>query len=74
MRAIALGVLSPLVMGVGMCCTMVWTDYFIWIVIGILGMAGMAAAFPLYKAVTARRQEKLAPIIVKLSDELMREK
>ena len=73
--AMTLGVLGTLIMGIGMCCTMVWTDYFTWgIIIGILGMATMAAAFPLYKAVTARQREKLAPVIMKLSDELLQEK
>lgn len=72
--AIVLGVVSTLVFGVGMCCTLVWTAYFIpGIAIGLLGMAGMACALPLERAITARRRKKLAPEILRLSRELMEE-
>jgi hypothetical protein len=32
----------------------------------------MALAYPLYSVMTKKRREKLAPQIIKLSDELMR--
>lgn len=70
--SIILGVLSTLVFGIGMCLTMVWTDYFIFgIAVGIIGMVGIGAAFPLYLAITKRSKQKIAPQIMKLSEELI---
>ena len=72
--AMTVGVISTLVMGVGMCCTMVWAEsmFIPGIVIGIIGMAGAAAAYPLYSYITKKRREKLAADIIRLSDELMK--
>lgn len=72
--AIALGVVSALVLGIGMCCTMVWTQFFVpGIVIGILGIVGISAAFPLCAAITRQQRKKLAPQIMQLSQELIGE-
>lgn len=66
-----IGLLSTLIFGVGMCCTMVWVDYFaVGIVVGIVGMAGMAAAYPVCTVITKGRRKKLAPEIMKLSEGL----
>ena len=72
MYAIILGVISSLVMGVGMCCCMVWTHLFaIGIVVGLVGMVGIALAYPLYKHIIQRERERIAPEILRLADELM---
>ena len=57
-----------------MCCTMVGTQamFFPGVIIGILGIAGVVAAYPLYTRITKRRREKLAPEIIRLTDELMK--
>ena len=67
-----LGVVSCLLLGVGMCCTMVWMDrWFVpGIVIGVIGIIGVAAAYPLYARITKKEREKLAPQILKLTEEL----
>ena len=72
--SLIVGVVGALVLGVGMCCTMVWMgDLFIpGIIIGILGILGVAAAYPLYSHVTKKQREKLAPEILRLTDELMK--
>ncbi len=71
--ALTVGILSALVFGVGMCCTMVWEAslFLPGIVIGIVGLGGMIAAYPVYTRITKSRREKLAPEIMRLSDELM---
>lgn len=70
--SIIVGIMSTLVLGIGMCYTMVWTQYFIpGIAIGIVGMAGIGMAFPIYSAMAKRRRKKLAPEIIKLSGELI---
>jgi hypothetical protein len=72
MAALAVGVISVLLLGIGMCCSLVWADrYFVvGIIIGIIGLAGAASALPLYNHITVRKRKKLAPIIIKLSEEL----
>lgn len=67
-----LGAVSCLLLGVGMCCTMVWMDrWFVpGIVIGVIGIIGVAAAYPLYARITKKEREKLAPQILKLTEEL----
>jgi hypothetical protein len=70
--ALALGIISTLVLGVGMCCTMVWAGkWFVpGIVIGIMGLCGVGAAYPLYQTITKKRREKIAPEILKLTEDL----
>ena len=61
-------------MGVGMCCVLVWMGpWFIpGIIIGIIGIAIIALAYPLYNYVTKKEREKIAPEIIRLTDELMK--
>ncbi|MCL2740688.1 MAG: hypothetical protein FWE70_01065 [Oscillospiraceae bacterium] len=70
--SIATGVVGSLLLGTGMACVMEWGLYVVGIAVGLLGMAGVALAYPAYAVVTRRRREKLAPQIMSLSDELMR--
>ena len=71
--SVTVGVLGALVLGLGMCCTMVWVELFApGIVIGLAGIALVAAAYPIYRRVTRREREKLAPQILKLTEELQK--
>lgn len=71
--SIIVGVISTLVFGVGMCCTMVWEGLMLTgIIIGVVGITGIVSAYPLYIYVTKKQREKVAPEIIKLSDELMK--
>ena len=72
--ALMVGILSCLLFGIGMCCTMVWADrmFIPGIVIGVLGIAGMIAAYPLYTHTLKKRRKTLAPEIMRLTDELMK--
>ena len=70
--AIPLGVLSMMFLGIGMTLTMVYTDYFLpGLVIGVAGIAGMALAYPLYRRITEKNRKKIAPQILRLSEELI---
>ena len=70
--SIALGILSALLLGIGMCCSMLWTDYFIiGIVVGVVGLIGVVLAYPIYNSVTKKERSRIAPQIIALSDELM---
>lgn len=70
--ALVVGILGTLVLGLGMCCCMVWAErlFAAGIVIGVLGIAGVVAAYPLYGAITKREKARLAPEILRLADKL----
>lgn len=72
--SLIVGVLGTLVLGVGMSCCMVWGG--VWfapgIVLGVIGIAGVALAYPLYDRVTRKEREKIAPEILRLTDELLK--
>lgn len=72
--AIAIGTLGLLVFGAGLSCSMMWTETLlaVGIVVGIIGMAMIAAALPVYRIVTKKQKEKAAPQILALSEELMK--
>ena len=70
--SILVGVIGCLVMGVGMCCTMVWMEHLFvpGVILGLIGIAILAAAYPLYKRIVKKEREKLAPQILELTKEL----
>ncbi len=73
--SLIVGIISSLLLGVGMCCTMLpgWEPYFIpGIVIGTVGILGVIAAYPIYTRMVKRKRAKLAPEILRLADELMK--
>lgn len=72
--ALIVGITSTLIMGFGMCCTMVWAEtlFIPGIIIGIVGIIGICATYPLYVRITKKQREKLAPEIMRLADELMK--
>lgn len=73
--SLTVGILSSLILGIGMCCTMVpgWERYFVLgIVVGVIGIIGVISAYPIYTHMVRRKRAKLAPEIIRLSDELMK--
>lgn len=70
MWAIGLGIVGCLVFGFGMCCVLVWSVMIWGILIGIVGMLIMALAMPVYKLITKRERERIAPQILAMTEEL----
>ncbi len=72
--SIALGVIGTLVLGVGMCCVLVWqnTWFLPGIVIGLLGIVGLSAAYPVFMQITKKEREKIAPEILRITEELLK--
>lgn len=79
--SIALGVVGTLILGLGMSLSM--TDLaktigvagnpmLIGAIIGGAGILLICLAFPLYRAVVKRERKKIAPEIIRLTDELMK--
>lgn len=73
--SIIAGFFSTLILGLGMSCTILWADtmFIPGIVIGIIGLAGISLAYPMYNVITEKQRKKLAPQIMKLTDELMKQ-
>lgn len=70
--SLATGVIGALILGIGMCCTMMWGEslFVLGIFVGVIGSALIAAAYPLYKKVTRVQREKVAEQILALTNEL----
>ena len=72
--AIIVGIIGVLLLGVGMCCTMVWKSsmfiYVTGIILGIAGMLIVGVSYPLYKKITKRQREKIAGQVLELVEQL----
>ena len=76
--SLAVGIIGALIMGTGMSLAM--TDIgaalgtlamALGIVVGVVGMVFVALAYPLYNRVLKKQRAKIAPEILRLSDELL---
>ena len=72
--SLVMGIIGALILGIGMCCAMVWMgQWFVpGIVIGFVGIILISLAYPLYTRITQKEREKVAPEILRLTDELMK--
>lgn len=72
--SLTIGFIGVMLLGIGMCCTMVWEG--IWfipgVIIGIIGMGILCLAYPLYNRILKKEREEAAPEIIRLSDELLK--
>lgn len=70
--SIVVGVIGTLIFGTGMSLIMAFETamYTAGILSGILGIAGMALALPVYRRVLKKQREKAAPKILELTEEL----
>ena len=66
------GILYALVLGLGMSCCIVWSGrlFFPGIVIGCIGLAGVGATYPIYNHIVKQDRDKIAPEILRLTEEL----
>lgn len=71
--SLVVGIIGALILGTGMSMCMVWTELFVLgIIVGIVGIVMVSAAYPLYSYVTKKEREKITPEIIRLTDELMK--
>ncbi len=78
--SLVVGIIGALIMGSGM--SLVMTDLGAklgfstvlvpGIIIGVIGLALVCAAYPIYVAVTKHERERIAPEIIRLLDELLK--
>lgn len=80
--SLALGIIGVLLLGTGMSLTMSEFSKIlgsfedmaltIGIIIGIAGIVLVSLAYPLYNRIVTKEREKIAPEIIRLTDELMK--
>ena len=72
--SLIVGIVSTLIMGLGMSMAMVWTDTLlpVGIAVGVFGMLGISCAYPVYTLVVKKERERLAPEILALTEELLK--
>lgn len=68
--SMALGILSALVFGVGMCCFLVWSLWVLGALLCVIGIVGMLVAPWLYRRLVEKRKAEIAPEILRLTEEL----
>ena len=68
--SMALGILSALVFGVGMCCFLVWSLWVLGAILCVVGIVGMLVAPWLYRRLVEKRKAEIAPEILRLTEEL----
>ena len=74
MYAIIIGIIGALILGTGMSCCLVWADsvFALGIITGLIGLVLVALAYPIYMRTLKRERERIAPEILRLTDELMK--
>ena len=72
MEALIIGVGGCLVFGLGMCLSMGVIGHMVWlgVIVGLIGAAGMIAAFPVYRRVFTKAKMQHSPRILELAAEL----
>lgn len=72
--ALVLGIVGALILGLGMSCVLVWAEklFFAGIVIGVIGIGIVLAAYPVYEHIVKRERARIAPEIIRLTDELLK--
>lgn len=70
-QALVIGIVSALVLGVGMCCTMVWTHLMVLgVIVGIIGIAGCIFAWLRYRKISEAETARINPQIEDAFDRL----
>ena len=71
--SLVVGIIGALILGTGMSMCMIWTELFVLgIIVGIIGIVMVSSVYLLYSYVTKKEREKIAPEIIRLTDELMK--
>ena len=71
---VIVGVVGTLLFGTGLSCCMTQTGkwFAVGIPVGLAGLLVLAAAYPLYNHVVQKERKRIAPEILRLTDELLK--
>lgn len=74
MYSMIVGIIGTLILGIGMCCCLVWADsvFVLGIIVGVIGMGILALAYPLYNRTIKTERERIAPEVLRLTEDLMK--
>lgn len=74
MYSIIIGVIGTLILGIGMCCCLVWANsvFVLGIIVGVIGMGILALAYPLFNRTIKTERERIAPEVLRLTEDLMK--
>lgn len=79
--SLIIGILGSLILGTGMSFAMTelgdflgsqTTAMLVGIAVGLVGMVAVALAYPIYNLITKKERERIAPEILRLTEELMK--
>ncbi len=72
--ALIAGIVGCLIFGTGMSLILAYDSsvFVVGIVTGIIGLIGVVLAYPLYMNITKKERERIAPQILRLTEELMK--
>lgn len=72
--SLVLGIAGALIFGGGMACVLEFAGTLLipGIVLGLIGILILSAAYPVYRKITERQKEKIAPRILALTEELLK--
>ena len=72
--SLTVGILGALILGLGMSCIMVWPEkmFVPGIIFGIIGIVICVLAYPIHKTKAEKKRKEIAPLILKLTDELIK--
>ncbi len=68
--SMAVGILSALIFGTGMCCFLLWSQYVLGSLVCLIGIVGMLLAPWVHRKTYEHRKQMLAPQILQLTEEL----
>ena len=69
--ALVLGIMGTLIFGLGLSMVLVWDIFVFGIVVCVIGICPMIAAYPLYVITLKKNKEKYGEEILRLSEELL---
>ncbi|MBE6630991.1 MAG: hypothetical protein E7624_09135 [Ruminococcaceae bacterium] len=70
--ALIVGILGALIFGTGLCCCLVWQKYVLGVIVGVVGAMVCTPAYPLFLHITKKERARVAPEILRLTDELLK--
>lgn len=73
MVSLTLGIISILIFGLGMSTIMVWDILVLGVILSVVGILGMALAYPIYHRLFVYSKKKFGKEILFLSEELLNE-
>lgn len=71
--ALSLGIIGILIFGLGMCLCLLWTKYFLGILVGIVGVVLMSLSMPLRNKAMLKKRKEVSKEILDLSSEMLSE-